>query len=52
MAHFHHRHAAALEIEDFGLGFFENRDRQHGGAGVEIMDTLYGGHFFCASSEC
>ena len=44
VAHLHHRHAAALVIEHFGLGFFEDGHGQHGGSGVEIVDTFDWSH--------
>ena len=43
VAHFHDRHAAPLEIAQLGLHLLQNRRRQHGRPGVEIVNRSHGG---------
>ncbi len=44
VADLHHGHAGAFEIQHLGLSLLKNFERQGGGAGVEVEDTLDIGH--------
>ncbi len=40
MADFEDRHATAIEIQELGLSLFQNVERQHGWARIEVVDTI------------
>jgi hypothetical protein len=40
MADLHHGHADAREIQHLALRLLQHRQRQHGGAGAEVKDSL------------
>jgi hypothetical protein len=45
MADFHHGHAGPFIIEHFCLGLLEDFQRQSGGTGVKVENTLWGHNF-------
>ena len=41
VAHLHHAHTAAMVVQQVGLSFLQNGNRQHGRTGAEIIHTIH-----------